>query len=149
MPYKFNEELHQLIVEIRGIQKDLLSMQLELFRSYPSVAAVPLIDYLAMDCILQANEIQHNLLDLHKTGNHDGETYLLSFAPTTLPGQIIMSTSSYSDASPAPSSTGTSDHDPLTLPPFLSPLELQNLCESADNVTELEILATPHPQLYQ
>ena len=84
-----------------------------------------------------------------KTGNHDGETYLLSFSPTTLPGQVIMSTSSYSDASPAPSSTGTSDHDPLTLPPFLFPLELQNLCESANNVTELEILATPHPQLYQ
>ena len=39
-------------------------MQLGLFRSYPSVVAVPLIDYLAMDCILQANEIQHDLLDL-------------------------------------------------------------------------------------
>ena len=64
MPYKFNEELHQLIVEIRGIRKNLLSMQLGLFGSYPSVAAVPSIDYLAMDCILQANEIQHDLLDL-------------------------------------------------------------------------------------
>ena len=39
-------------------------MQLKLFRSYPLVAAVPLINYLAMDCILQANEIQHDLLDL-------------------------------------------------------------------------------------
>ena len=64
MPYKFNEELHQLIMEIRGIQKNLLSMQLELFRSYPSVAPVPSINYLAMDCILQANKIQHELLDL-------------------------------------------------------------------------------------
>ena len=39
-------------------------MQLELFGSYPSVVAVPLIGYLAMDCILQANKIQHDLLDL-------------------------------------------------------------------------------------
>ena len=61
MPYKFNKELCQLIVEIRGIQKDFLSMQLELFRSYPSVAAVPSINYLAMNCILQANKIQHDL----------------------------------------------------------------------------------------
>ena len=60
-----------------------------------------------------------------------------------------MSTLSCSDASPAPSSIGAPDYDPLNLPPFLSPLELQNLCESADNVTELEILATPHPQLYR
>ena len=64
MPYEFDEELCKLIVEIRGIQKDLLSMQLELFGFYPSAVPVPLIDYLAMDCILQANEIQHNLLDL-------------------------------------------------------------------------------------
>ena len=66
-----------------------------------------------------------------------------------LPSPAIMSTLSYSDTSPAPSSIGTSDYNPHTLPPFLSPLELQNLCESADDVTELEILATPHPQLYQ
>ena len=59
-----------------------------------------------------------------------------------------MSTSSCSDASPATSSIGTSEYNPHTLPPFLSPLKLQNLCESADNVTKLEILATPHPQLY-
>ena len=64
MPYKFDKELRQLIVEIRGIQKDLLSIQLELFGSYPSVVAVPSINYLVMDCILQANEIQHDLLDL-------------------------------------------------------------------------------------
>ena len=64
MPYEFDEELHQLIVEIRGIRKDLLSMQLELFRSHPSVAVVPSINYLAMDCILQANKIQHDLSDL-------------------------------------------------------------------------------------
>ena len=63
MPYEFDKELCQLIVEIRGIWKDLLSMQLKLFRSYPSVAAVPSIDYLVMDCILQANEIWHDLLD--------------------------------------------------------------------------------------
>ena len=64
MPYKFNEELHELIVEIRGIWKDLLFMQLELFDSFPSAASVPLIDYLAINCILQANKIQHDLLDL-------------------------------------------------------------------------------------
>ena len=64
MPYESDEELCQLIVEIRGIWKDLLFMQLELFGSYPSVAAVPSIDYLAMGCILQENEIQHDLLDL-------------------------------------------------------------------------------------
>ena len=64
MPYKFNEELCQLTVEIRGIRKDLLSMQLKLFGSYPSVVPVPSIDHLEMDCILQANEIQHDLLDL-------------------------------------------------------------------------------------
>ena len=68
MPYKFNEELHQLIVEISRIRKDLLSMQLKLFGSYPSVTAVPSIDYLVMDCILQANKIQHNLLDLRLEG---------------------------------------------------------------------------------
>ena len=66
-----------------------------------------------------------------------------------LPGLAIMFTSSCSNTSPAPSSIGTSDYNPLTLPPFLSPLELQNLCESANNMTKLENLATPHPQLYQ
>ena len=64
MPYKFNEELCELIVEIRGIWKDLLSMQLELFGSFPSATLVPLINYLVIDCILQANKIQHDLLDL-------------------------------------------------------------------------------------
>ena len=64
MPYEFKKELHELIVEIRGIQKDLLSMQLELFGSFPSSAPVPLINYLVINCILQANEIQHDLLDL-------------------------------------------------------------------------------------
>ena len=64
MPYKFDEELWELIVEIRGIWKNLLSMQLELFGSFPSAAPAPLINYLAIDCILQANEIQHDLLDL-------------------------------------------------------------------------------------
>ena len=64
MPYKFDEELWELIVEIRGIWKDLLSMQLELFGSFPSATPVSLIDYLAINCILQANKIQHDLLDL-------------------------------------------------------------------------------------
>ena len=64
-------------------------------------------------------------------------------------GLVIMSTLSCSDTSPAPSSIGYSDYNPHTLPPFLSPLELQNLCECANNMTELEVLATPHPQLYQ
>ena len=41
MPYEFDEELCQLIVEIRGIWNDLLSMQLKLFGSHPSVAVVP------------------------------------------------------------------------------------------------------------
>ena len=148
MLYKFDKELCLLIVEIRGIRKDLLSMQLELFRSYPSVAAVPSINYLVMDCILQANEIQHDLLDLRLAIMMERDLSSL-IHPTMLPGQATMSTSSCSDASPALSSTGTSDYDPLTLPPFLSPLELQNLCKSADDVTKLEILATPHPQLYQ
>ena len=60
-----------------------------------------------------------------------------------------MSTSSCSDNSPTLSSINNSDYDPHTLPPFPSPLELQNLCKCADNVTKLEVLATPHPQLYQ
>ena len=61
MPYK---ELQELIVEIRGIWKDLLSMQLELFGPFPSAAPVPSIDHLVIDCILQANKLQHNLLDV-------------------------------------------------------------------------------------
>ena len=64
MPYKFDKELCELILQIRGIWKDLLSMQLELFGSFPSAAPDPLIDYLEINCILQANEIQHDLLDL-------------------------------------------------------------------------------------
>ena len=64
-------------------------------------------------------------------------------------GLVIMSTLSCSDTSPAPSSIGYSDYNPHTLPPFLSPLELQNLCECANDMTEFEVLATPHPQLYQ
>ena len=63
-------------------------------------------------------------------------------------GLVTMSTSSCSDNSPAPFSIDSSDYDPHTLPPFLSLLELQNLCECADNVTKLEVLATPHSQLY-
>ena len=70
------------------------------------------------------------------------------FVPTTLLGLVTMSTSSCSDNSPTPSPIDHSDYDPHTLPPFLSSLELWNLCECADNVTELEVLATPHPQLY-
>ena len=64
MPYEFDKELWELIVEIRGIWKDLLSMQLELFGSFPSTTSVPLINYLVINCILQANKIQHDLLDL-------------------------------------------------------------------------------------
>ena len=65
MPYKFDKELRELIVEIRGSQKDLfLTLQLELFESFPSSAPFPSIDYLEIDCILQANKIQHDLLDL-------------------------------------------------------------------------------------
>ena len=64
MPYEFDKELRELIVEIRGIWKDLLSIQLELFGSFPSTAPVPSIDYLVINCILQGNKIQHNLLDL-------------------------------------------------------------------------------------
>ena len=60
-----------------------------------------------------------------------------------------MSTSSCSDNSPTLFSINNSDYDPYTLPPFPSPLELQNLCKCADNMTKLEVLATPHPQLYQ
>ena len=64
MPYEFNKELRKLIVEIKGIQKDLLSLKLEPFGCFPSLAPFPLIDYLAIICILQANEIQHDFLDL-------------------------------------------------------------------------------------
>ena len=60
-----------------------------------------------------------------------------------------MSTSSYSEASHAPTPIDDSNYDPHALPSYLSPLELQNLCECMDNITELKILATPHPQLYQ
>ena len=64
-------------------------------------------------------------------------------------GQATMSTSSCSDNSFAPSPIDNSDYDPHMLPPFLSPLKLKNLCDSTDDVTELEILANPHPWLYQ
>ena len=37
----------------------------------------------------------------------------------------------------------------MTHIPCLLSLELWNLCECADNVTKLEVLATPRPQLYQ
>ena len=57
MPYEFDEELRELVVEIRGIWKDLLSLQLELFGSLPSATPIPSINYLAINCILQANEI--------------------------------------------------------------------------------------------
>ena len=60
-----------------------------------------------------------------------------------------MSTSSYSDNSFAPSPIDNSDYDPHTLPPFLSPFKLQNLCDTTDDITKLEVLANPHPQLYQ
>ena len=64
MPYEFDEELQELIVYIRGIWKDLLFFQLELFGLFPSSAPFPLINYLGINCILQANKIQHDLLDL-------------------------------------------------------------------------------------
>ena len=60
-----------------------------------------------------------------------------------------MSTSSYSEVSCALTPIDNSDYDPHVLPSYLSPLELQNLCECMDDIINLEILATPHPQLYQ
>ena len=90
MPYELNEELQELIVEIRGIQKDLLSMQLELFSSFPSATPVPLIDYLAIDCILQANKIQHDLLDLRLAIILEKDLFSLIFPHNiTWPGYYV------------------------------------------------------------
>ena len=120
MPYKFDEEPCQLIMEIRGIQKDLLSMQLKLFGSYPSVAPVPSIDYLVMDCILQANEIQHNLLDLRLAIMMEQDlSSLIHPYNATWPGYYF-----HSEISHAPTPIDNSDYYPHALPSYLSRLEL-------------------------
>ena len=59
-----------------------------------------------------------------------------------------MSVSSYSENSSIPAPINKSDYDPHSLPPYLSTLELQNLCEPSEDFTELEELCIPHPKLY-
>ena len=63
-------------------------------------------------------------------------------------GLATMSTSFYSEISHASTPIDDSDYDPHALPSYLSPLKLQYLCECANNITKLKILATPHPQLH-
>ena len=65
-----------------------------------------------------------------------------------LPGLTTMSVSSYSENSSIPAPINKSDYDPHSLPPYLSTLELQNLCEPSEDFTELEELCIPHPKLY-
>jgi hypothetical protein len=61
MPYEFDWEIRDLIVEIRGLRKDLLKLELGFLEGE---RFTHMVDYLATDCILQANEIQHELLDI-------------------------------------------------------------------------------------
>ena len=66
LPYElyreYNMDMKMLIHEVQGLQNDLL--WLELCYAMPYLCCEHALDYFLVDCILQANNIWHEILDI-------------------------------------------------------------------------------------
>ena len=60
MPYEFDWEFQELIMEIRGIHYHLLDLLIDYANPPPRVS----VNHLAISCIIQSHEIQEELTDI-------------------------------------------------------------------------------------